>query len=96
MGKGNNIELLGLQEAYLGWATMKVFLNGRRLEMSLWLAARLREMSLAISRWHAAQIAAVASKQAGSVPLPVTATRPNAKTMIGAISQQCLCEGVFV
>jgi hypothetical protein len=23
-GKGNNIELLGLQEAYLGWATMKV------------------------------------------------------------------------
>ena len=24
VGKGNNIELLGLQEAYLGWATMKV------------------------------------------------------------------------
>ncbi len=24
VGKGNNIEILGLQEAYLGWATMKV------------------------------------------------------------------------
>ncbi len=24
VGKGDNIELLGLQEAYLGWATMKV------------------------------------------------------------------------
>jgi hypothetical protein len=30
--------------------------------------------------------AAVASKQAGYVPLPITATMPNAKTMIGAIS----------
>ena len=24
VGRGNNIELLGLQESYLGWATMKV------------------------------------------------------------------------
>jgi hypothetical protein len=24
VGKGNNIELLGLQEAYLGWGLMKV------------------------------------------------------------------------
>jgi hypothetical protein len=55
--------------------------------MSLWLTARLREMSLAIARWHATQIAAVALKQAGSVPLLVTATTSNAKTMIGAISQ---------
>jgi hypothetical protein len=54
--------------------------------MSLWLAARVREMSLAIARRHATQIAAVASKQAGYVPLPVTPTMPNAKTIIGAIS----------
>ncbi len=43
-------------------------------------------MSLAIARRHATQIAAVASKQAGYVTLPVTATTQNAKTMIGAIS----------
>jgi hypothetical protein len=54
--------------------------------MSLWLAARVREMSLAIARQHATQITAVASEQAGYVPLPVTATMPNAKTMTGAIS----------
>jgi hypothetical protein len=48
--------------------------------MSLLLAARVREMSLAIARWHATQTTAVASKQAGSVPLPVTATTPNAKS----------------
>ncbi len=53
VGKGNNIELLGLQEAYLG-------LNRRHLEMSLWLRGRVREMSLAITRWHVTQIAAVA------------------------------------
>ena len=47
--------------------------------MSLLLAARVREMSLAIARWHATQIAAVASEQAGYVPLSVTATTPNAK-----------------
>jgi hypothetical protein len=33
--------------------------------MSLWLAARVREMSLAIASWHATQTAAVASEQAG-------------------------------
>jgi hypothetical protein len=54
--------------------------------MSLWFAARVREMSHAIARWHATQITAVASEQAGYVPLPVTATPPNAKTMIGGIS----------
>jgi hypothetical protein len=54
--------------------------------MSLLLVARVREMSLAIARWHAPQIAAVASEQAGYVPLPVTLTTPNAKNMIGAIS----------
>ena len=54
--------------------------------MSLWLVARVREMSLAIASQHATQTAAVASEQAGYVPLPVTATTPNAKTMIGAIS----------
>ncbi len=54
--------------------------------MSLWLAARVREMLLAIARWHATQIAAVASEQARCVPLPITATTPNAKTMIGVIS----------
>jgi hypothetical protein len=54
--------------------------------MSLWLAARVREMLLAIAKWHATQIAVVASEQTGHVPLPVIATTPNAKTMIGAIS----------
>jgi hypothetical protein len=43
-------------------------------------------MSLAIARQHASQTATVSSKQAGSVPLPVTATTPNAKSMKGAIS----------
>ncbi len=47
--------------------------------MSLWLAARVREMSLAIASRHVTQTTAVASEQAGYVPLPVTATRPNAK-----------------
>ncbi len=42
--------------------------------MSLWLAARVREMRLAIASWHATQTAAVASEWAGYVPLPVTAT----------------------
>ncbi len=51
--------------------------------MSHWLVARVREISLEIARWHATQTAAVASKQAGSVPLPVTQTTPNTKTMIG-------------
>jgi hypothetical protein len=60
------------------------------------MAVRVREMSLATARRHATQIAAVASEQAGYVPLPVTATMPNAKTMIGAISQQCCCGGIFV
>jgi hypothetical protein len=50
------------------------------------LAARVKEMLHAIARWHATQIAAVASEQAGYVLLSVTATMPNAKTMIGAIS----------
>jgi hypothetical protein len=54
--------------------------------MSLWLAARVREMSLEIASRHATQTAAVASEQAGCVPLPVTTTTPNAKTMIGTIS----------
>jgi hypothetical protein len=55
--------------------------------MSLWLAARVREMSLAIESQHATQTTAVASEQAGYLPLPVTTiTMPNAKTMIGAIS----------
>jgi hypothetical protein len=54
--------------------------------MSLWLAVRVREMSVAITSRHATQTAAVASEQAGYVPLPVTATTPNAKTMIGTIS----------
>jgi hypothetical protein len=62
------------------------FLNGRCLEMRLWLVTRVREMSLAIARWHATQITAVASEQAGYVPLLVTATMPNAKTMIEAIN----------
>jgi hypothetical protein len=44
------------------------------------------EMSLAITSWHATQTAAVASEQAGYVPLPVAATTANAKTMMGAIS----------
>ena len=64
--------------------------------MSLWLVARVREMLLAIARWHATQIAAVASEQAGYVPLPVTATMPSAKTMIGVISCQCYCGGILV
>jgi hypothetical protein len=54
--------------------------------MSLWLAARIKEISLAIPSWHATQTTAVTSEQAGYVPLPVTATTPNAKTMIGTIS----------
>ncbi len=54
--------------------------------MSLSLAARVREMSLAIASWHVTQTAAVALEQAGYVPLPVTATTPNAKTIIGTIS----------
>jgi hypothetical protein len=53
--------------------------------MSLWLATRVREMSLAIARRHATQIAAVASEQAGYVPLPVTATIPNAKPWWGQL-----------
>jgi hypothetical protein len=56
------------------------------LEMSLWLAARVREMSLAIARRHATQITAVASEQAGNVPLPVTAITPNAINYDMAIS----------
>jgi hypothetical protein len=43
-------------------------------------------MSLSIARRHTTQIAAVASEQAGYVPLHVTATMPTAKTMIGAFS----------
>ncbi len=43
-------------------------------------------MSLAVASWHATQTAAVASEQAGYVPLPVTTTTPNAKTMIGTIN----------
>jgi hypothetical protein len=39
--------------------------------MSLWLVARVREMSLAIASQHATQTAAGASEQAGYVPLPV-------------------------
>jgi hypothetical protein len=64
--------------------------------MSHWLAARVREMRLAIAIWHATQTAAVASEQAEYVPLPVIPTTTNAKTMIGAISYQCFGGGVFV
>jgi hypothetical protein len=46
-----NIELLGLQDRYLGGETMKVNLNGRRLGMSLWLVVRVMEMSLAMVRF---------------------------------------------
>jgi hypothetical protein len=72
-----------LQEAYLGWAIIKVISEG---EMSLWLAAMVREMLLAIASQHATQTTAVVSEQAGYVPLPVPAITPNAKTMIGVIS----------
>ncbi len=64
--------------------------------MNLWLAARVREMSLAIARQHATQTTAVALKQAGSVPLPVTETTQKCKTMIRAISSLCLCGVIFV
>jgi hypothetical protein len=53
--------------------------------MSLWLAARVRKMSLAIASRYATQTAAVASERAGYIPLPVTATTPNVKTMIGTM-----------
>ncbi len=86
VGMGNNNELLGLQEAYLGWVTMKVISEWEASRSKSLVGAWVREMSFAIARWHATQIAAVASEQAGCVPLPVTATTQNAKTMIGAIS----------
>jgi hypothetical protein len=44
--------------------------------MSLWLEARVRD-SLVIARRHATLTSAVASEQAGYVPLPVTPTTPN-------------------
>jgi hypothetical protein len=44
MGKGNNIELLGLQEAYLGWGLMKVISEQEASRNESWLAARVREM----------------------------------------------------
>jgi hypothetical protein len=54
--------------------------------MSLWIEAGVRGMSLALARWHGTQTTAVASYQAESVPLTVTITMPNGKTMIGATS----------
>ncbi len=43
-------------------------------------------MSLAPARWHGTQSTAVILYQAESVPLPVTVTMPNGKTMIEATS----------
>ncbi len=81
VGKGNTIELLGLQEAYLGWVTMKVISEqeASRNE-SLVCGQGKGDVTCNFARWHVTQITAVASKQAGCVPLPVTATTPNAKT----------------
>ncbi len=50
-------------------------------------------MSLAHARPHGTQSTAVASYQAESVPLPVTVTRPNGKTMIGATGSWCVGGG---
>jgi hypothetical protein len=54
--------------------------------MSLWIEGKVREMPLALARWHGTQTTAVASYQAESVPFPVTVTTPNGTTMIGATS----------
>jgi hypothetical protein len=61
--------------------------------MSLWIEARVREMSLALARWHGTQTTAVASYQTESVPLPVAVTMLNGKTMIGATSSLCVWGG---
>ena len=44
MGKGNYIEILGLQETYLGWGLMKVISEQEASRNESWLAARVREM----------------------------------------------------
>jgi hypothetical protein len=54
------IELVGLQETYLGGATMKVITErevARNESLGLWLAVRVMEMSLAIVRFAGAYFA---------------------------------------
>jgi hypothetical protein len=46
-----NIELLGLQDGYLGGETTNMNSEREALGMNLWLAVRVMEMSLAIVRF---------------------------------------------
>ncbi len=86
MGKGHNFELLGLLEAYLRWATMKVISEWEASRNESLVGGQGKGDVTCNSSRHATQTTAVASEQAGYVPLPVTKTTPNAKIMIGVIS----------
>ncbi len=85
VGKGNNIELLSLQEAYLGWAMMKVIseweasrnepLVGGQGKGDVTCNCKLACNSNCCSCFRAGRICTSACP----------ATTPNAKTMIGLI-----------
>jgi hypothetical protein len=84
VGKGNNIKLLGLQEAYLGWGLMKV--------ISEWEATRNESLvggqgrrDVTCNCKPACNSNRCSCFREGRI-LPITATTPNAKTMMGAIS----------